>query len=169
MAHEISVGSLATAKRDSGICEAGEVGVCYEVYQLGNRSGYSFIFERGGYDGFSPDDVNTFLEVSGRVSSDAASYQFSNVGQLNADYRAGRFDKAFGVGRMVREAEDSAAWPQARDVLKREWDEAANRPRDIALEKHGATIETKILEQLWPRARDESTPEPQEPDRDMDR
>lgn len=37
---EITVGTLATATRDSGVCRAGEVGVCYEVYQLGNRSGY---------------------------------------------------------------------------------------------------------------------------------
>lgn len=50
MEHKISVGSLVSAKRTSGVCEPGESGVCYEVYQLGNRPGYGFIFERGGYD-----------------------------------------------------------------------------------------------------------------------
>ena len=53
----IQVGTLAVAKRDTGVCAAGERAVCYEVYQLDGRAGYSFIFERGGYDGFSPDEV----------------------------------------------------------------------------------------------------------------
>ena len=36
----IQVGSLAVAKRVSGVCDPGEVGVCYEVYQLAGRTGY---------------------------------------------------------------------------------------------------------------------------------
>ena len=55
---KISVGSLVTAKHATGICHSEESGVCYEVYQLENRPGYSFIFQRGGYDGFSPDEVS---------------------------------------------------------------------------------------------------------------
>jgi hypothetical protein len=50
----IQVGSQVIAKRASGLNAVGERGVCYEVYQLGGRPGYSFILERGGYDGFSP-------------------------------------------------------------------------------------------------------------------
>ena len=58
----IRVGTLAVAKRGSGVCKEGEVGVCYEVYTLGDRPSYSFIFERGRFDGFSPRDVELFLE-----------------------------------------------------------------------------------------------------------
>ena len=63
----IQVGTLAVATRDTAICRAGELGVCYELYTIGNRPGYSFIFERGGYNGFSPQDVELFLEVTGVV------------------------------------------------------------------------------------------------------
>jgi hypothetical protein len=111
---EITVGSLAVAKLGSGVCRAGEVGVCYEVYQLGKRPGYSFIFERGGYDGFSPEDVNTFLDVSGRVSRHAGDYEFTNVGKLDADYRAGRFASAFEEqrrGQVLQWPEPESARP----------------------------------------------------------
>jgi hypothetical protein len=50
-------------------------------------------------------------------------------------------------------------WPQARDVLKREWNEASTRPRNEALEKHGAEIEAEVMERLSGR----------EDDMDMDR
>jgi hypothetical protein len=53
----IQVGSLAIATRASGVCDVGERGVCDEVYALGGRPGYSFLFEQGRYDGFSPEDV----------------------------------------------------------------------------------------------------------------
>ena len=50
----VQLGTLAVATRATGICRAGELGVCCELYRIGDRPGYSFIFERGGYDGFSP-------------------------------------------------------------------------------------------------------------------
>jgi hypothetical protein len=81
--HSIQVGTLVTAKRDSGVCRAGERGVCYETYTLGGRPGYSFIFERGGYDGFSPEDVDAFLHVTDRVCPEVANYQFTNVVRLS--------------------------------------------------------------------------------------
>jgi hypothetical protein len=146
MVYPISIGSLVTANRDSGVCKAGEVGVCYEVYQLGNRPGYSFIFEGGGYDGFSPEDVKLFLEVSGCVAKDAVSYAFRNVGQLDADYRAGRFSGAFEDARELDAAFRNA--PDARDVYKEEWKRAASRPRNEALEKHGPALEVEIMNQL---------------------
>src|SRR5262245_30870199 len=62
----LQVGSLVFAKRGSGVCAPGERGVCYEVYQLGGRPGYSILFQGGRYDGFSPDEVETFLEVTGQ-------------------------------------------------------------------------------------------------------
>jgi hypothetical protein len=95
MEHQIRVGTLVTAKRASGICKTGERGVCYETYTLGGRPGYSFIFERGGYDGFSPEDVDTLLTVSDRVCPEVADYQFTNVVRLTRDFEAGRFAAAF--------------------------------------------------------------------------
>ncbi len=97
----IQVGTLAVAKRDSGVCTEGEYGVCYEVYSIGDRPGYAFLFERGGFDGFSPRDVETFLEPLERVVPSVASYRFSNVGRLVRDYRAGRFAEALEM-RMGR-------------------------------------------------------------------
>lgn len=91
----IKVGSLVIAKRASGVNAAGERGVCYEVYQLGGRPGYSFIFERGRYDGFSPEEVNTFLHVTGQHCPAIADYQFANVTQLARDFERGRFAEAF--------------------------------------------------------------------------
>jgi class 3 adenylate cyclase len=34
---KIPVGSVAIAKRVSGVCDPGEVGVCYEVYRRAGR------------------------------------------------------------------------------------------------------------------------------------
>jgi hypothetical protein len=84
----IGVGSSVVAKRATGVCDVGEVGVCYEVYTLDNRPGYSFLFESDRYDGFSPDEVATMLRVTGRYDA-LASYEFQNVQQLIRDYQAG--------------------------------------------------------------------------------
>ena len=93
----IQVGSQVIAKRVSGVCDPGERGVCYQVYELAGRPGWGFIFERGGYDGFSPEDVDTFLEVTGEVCQEMADYQFRNVWQLCRDFQRGRFDPVFHV------------------------------------------------------------------------
>ena len=92
---DITVGTLAIAKRASGVCEAGERGVCYEVYELGGRPGYAFIFEKGGYDGFSQEDVELFLTVTDTVCATITSYQFTNVTRLRRDFEQGRFAEAF--------------------------------------------------------------------------
>ena len=68
MTPKIQVGTIAIATRASGVCDVGETGVCYEVYELAGRPGYSFIFERGRYDGFSLEDVEMFLHVTDRVA-----------------------------------------------------------------------------------------------------
>ena len=91
----VQVGTLATAIRGTAICAAGERAVCYEVYQLGGRPGYGFIFERGRYDGFSEEDVEMILEISDTVCPEIADYQFTNVMQLSSDFRQGRFAAAF--------------------------------------------------------------------------
>ena len=91
----IKVGSLVIAKRASGVNAAGARGVCYEVYQLGGRHGYSIIFERGRYDGFSPEEANTFLHITGQHCPDVADYHFSNVTRLKRDFDEGHFAAAF--------------------------------------------------------------------------
>ena len=94
----IQVGSLAIATRASGVSHVGERGVCYEVYRLGGRPGYSFIFEKGRYDGFSPEDVALFLTITGEVCTAVADYQFINVSRLSRDFAQGRFAPAFPPG-----------------------------------------------------------------------
>ena len=91
----IQVGIIAIAKLQSGVCDVGERGVCYEVYSLAGRPGYSFIFESGRYDGFSPDDVVIFLEVTETISPSVARYEFTNVSRLMRDFREGMFKPAF--------------------------------------------------------------------------
>lgn len=107
-APEISVGSIAVAKCETAVCFLGELGVCYEIYELEGRPGYSFIFETGRYDGFSPDDVSLCLRLTGRVCETLSRYRFTHVGQLAADFRAGRFAAAFpalpGADKQTRAA-----------------------------------------------------------------
>jgi hypothetical protein len=93
----LQVGSLVIAKRASGVCDVAERGVCYEAYELAGRPGWSFLFESGRYDGFSPADVDTFLEVTGAVCQEVADYPFTNVGQLCRDFQDGRFEPVFHV------------------------------------------------------------------------
>jgi len=62
--------------------------------------------------------------------------------------------------------------PDMRDLLKREQDEALTRPRNEALEKHGADIEAEILSRLQKKPREDRptvTPKKnrQGPDMDM--
>ena len=92
--HEIRVGSLAVATRTTGVCKVGERGVCYEVYRLDGRPGYSFIFQNGGYDGFSPHEVDTMLRLTGEVAPSVAGYRFENVMRLEMDYARGLFAEA---------------------------------------------------------------------------
>lgn len=91
----LKIGSIVIAWKCTGVCQTGEPGVCYEEYTIGNRPGWSIIFRDGGYDGFSPDDVNRFLHVTGKVSDSVARYRFQNVQKLMRDYDNGIFEMAF--------------------------------------------------------------------------
>jgi hypothetical protein len=95
----LQVGSIDLARRKTGVCDVGEIGVCYEVYTLDGRPGYSFIFQSGRYDGFSPDDVAVFLMVTEETCPAIADYDFHNVMRLSCDFEQGRFDAAFSRGR----------------------------------------------------------------------
>jgi len=90
----VGVGTLVRLKCDCLGNKAGTTGVCYEVYELSGRKGYSFIFENGRYDGFSPDEVDVFLEELGDYTP-ISSYKFKNVIKLTEDFRNGVFDEAF--------------------------------------------------------------------------
>ena len=93
----LRVGSLVVAKKASGVCSPGEPGVVYDAYELGNRPGWSVIFRSGRHDGFSPCDVDFFLDVTGDVAQELAGYAFENVTRLAADFASGRFAPALGT------------------------------------------------------------------------
>jgi hypothetical protein len=90
----IAVATIAIANKRTGVCEPGEIGVCYGVYSLSGRPGYSFIFESGRDDGFSPDEVAQMLLVTDHVCARVADYRLSTVGALQHDFRCGRFRDA---------------------------------------------------------------------------
>ena len=93
------VGSLVRLKVQCLGNAAGTVGVCYERYQLDDRAGFSFIFENGRYDGFSPEEVEQFLEEIGYYLP-IGNYRFINVMKLSEDFRDGVFDGAFAEALM---------------------------------------------------------------------
>lgn len=78
--------------------DVGTVGVCYEVYDLGGRKGYSFIFENGNYDGFSPDECDKLLT---EIGSYPLIYQFENVSRLWLDWDLGKFDLVFELAKSM--------------------------------------------------------------------
>lgn len=92
----IQVGTLINLTEPCLQNEPGTTGLCVNVYNLGNRDGYFFIFPNGQYDGFSPYDVHRFMDVgSNGFCPELADYNFSNVIQLSRDFDDGRFDVAF--------------------------------------------------------------------------
>lgn len=100
----LQVGSVVVAARRTGVCEPGEVGVCYECYEIDGRPGWSVIFRGGRYDGFSPGKIEAMLLLTGLVCGSLQGYRFENVTRLDRDYAAGLFDEAFA---RVPETSDS--------------------------------------------------------------
>lgn len=103
---EPTLGAIAIATQKTGVCDVGERGVCYDVYELldapvrnnaTTRPGYSFIFQSGRYDGFSPDDVRLMLTLTGEICANVTNYQFTNVLRLERHFAAGVFDAALRV------------------------------------------------------------------------
>jgi hypothetical protein len=79
---------------ETGVCDLGERGVCYEVYSLAGRPGWGVIFEGGRYDGFSPDEFLSMLRVTGHCGA-VSDYRFTSGSRLMRDFDSGRFDPAF--------------------------------------------------------------------------
>ena len=94
---KLRVGSLVVAKQGSGVRDPGERGVVYEQYELGKRPGWAVIFQSGRHDGFSPCDVDFFLDVAGEICEGLAGYTFENVVRLADDFGRGHFAPALGV------------------------------------------------------------------------
>ena len=93
---QLRVGSLVVAKKASGVCDPGERGVIYEAYELGKRPGWSVIYQNGRHDGFSPCDVDFFLDVSGDVCEELSGYTFENVPPPVDHFSRGDFAPALG-------------------------------------------------------------------------
>jgi hypothetical protein len=74
--------------------DPGTLGVCYEEYNIGQPGAGSVIFGNGSYDGFSPEEQETFLEEVG-FDHDIADYNFINVMRLSMDYESGVFNWCF--------------------------------------------------------------------------
>ena len=52
---------------------------------------WSVIFQSGRHDGFSPCDVDFFLDVTGEVCQELTRYTFENVLRLADDFGRGHF------------------------------------------------------------------------------
>lgn len=90
------IGDLARVGRECMGNEPGSLAVCYETYARSDGTeGVSLLFPNGCYDGFSSRDLSLFrVERVGHVAA-LSGYVFRNVQQLDADFRAGRFDLAW--------------------------------------------------------------------------
>ena len=98
----LRVGSLVVAKKGSGVCDPQERGIVYERYELAGRPGWSVIFQSGRHDGFSPCDVDFFLDVTDELCEELSGYTFRDVGRLADDFARGVFEPALGK---------AAPWP----------------------------------------------------------
>ena len=104
----MKVGQIIKAKLGTAVNSRNEVGVCYEAYREGNRAGWGIIFEDGGYDGFSPEEVRKFLVVSDHIDQTLKNYEFTSVLRLRDDYDRGLFSNAFELGTLWKNGFDIA-------------------------------------------------------------
>ena len=85
--------------------DEGVIGICYDVYELGGRKGYAFIFENGKYDGFAPDEVDSFLLVLDHSQPSYEmpwDYKFENVMKLTRDFEDGVFGVPFADAEILK-------------------------------------------------------------------
>ena len=96
----LRVGSLVVAKKATGVCDLGDVGVVYEEHRLHDVVGWEIIFEGGRHDGFNACEVDWFLTVSGEVCEQLQGYVFENVRRLVEDFNRGMFAPAFRLAHV---------------------------------------------------------------------
>ncbi len=85
------VGQKVILKKDMLGEPVGSVGFVYEIYQdfeNPDSVGVSVIFMNGGYDGFSFEEQNLYLEI-GDIDQRYSMYEFKNVNRLWRDYQNG--------------------------------------------------------------------------------
>jgi len=100
------VGTMVVSGVNSGSLKKGMIGVCYELYQLGDHKGASFIFNSRFYDGFSEDEqVQMLLEIG--FAEELERYDFENVVKLERDYIAGVFDPVLKDHKYIHFYEDA--------------------------------------------------------------
>ncbi|GAB3879244.1 hypothetical protein GCM10028824_42380 [Hymenobacter segetis] len=95
--HQLTIGDAVLYPREQA------VGLIYEVYERGpdERPGVQVLLSRGGRDlsGFSAGEADQCLHPLGGPTGFA--YEFTQVGQLHADYHGGRFAQAFATARLL--------------------------------------------------------------------
>ena len=100
---QLRKGSIVKLKSELLGNGAGEIGVAYDEYNLGDGPGVSVIFPNGEHDGFSPEEQGKFLE---RVDFDSkiSIYNFHNVIELSKHFKAGFFSHIFkNPGRFIQD------------------------------------------------------------------
>jgi hypothetical protein len=93
------VGDVVRVARECGGNAPGSHAVVIQLYdrerQRGDQSGATLLFPNGFADGFSPDDLAIFGVTFVRHVDALEAYAWRNVGQVDADFRAGHFDEAW--------------------------------------------------------------------------
>lgn len=99
------VGTVVRCNVNGGPLRKGMIGVCYELYQLGNHQGASFIFDTRFYDGFSQQEQEQMLLEIGHCR-ELENYSFSNVIKLERDFFSGVFDDVLQNHKYIKFYED---------------------------------------------------------------
>lgn len=86
-------GAVVTVAIEFGsIADEGQRGIVFMVEQQVKQEIYGVVFERGGYDWFSPDAVDRYLVATGLIASGAAAYRYRSAALLQADFENGVFN-----------------------------------------------------------------------------
>lgn len=88
---DLVVGQKVILKKSMLGEHVGSVGYVYETYHDfddSNCRGASIIFMGGGYDGFSVEEQNLYLEI-GDVDQRYSMYEFQDINRVWRDYKNG--------------------------------------------------------------------------------
>ena len=86
-------GAVVTVATDFGsIADECERGIVFQVSVCDRQETYGVVFERGGYDWFSPEAVDRYLVATGFIAATAAAYHFQSAATLEADVKSGVFE-----------------------------------------------------------------------------
>lgn len=88
---QLIVGDVVVVERATGVNDAHARAVVVERYVLGNRPGWTLLFNDGQHDGFSPDDCAICGVRRVGHEPSVADYVFRSALQLLFDFERGRF------------------------------------------------------------------------------